>query len=560
MYALITTDFGFTDIAQSIKLQTDNKILLAGYSGSNFALARYGNEGFLDTTFGINGKVITNYNNLTSLGYDVALQSNKIILAGKTSNETNSDSILVRYNSNGEIDTTFGTNGFVSINVGNIEEFNKVLVQTDNKIIVSGFTNGLQSTSTSYNFLLMRFNENGDIDTTFGSNNNGIVITDISNNNDYSTSLALQPDGKIVLAGIVNVPTTNIAVIRYNTSGNLDSSFGNNGIFMRQYLGLGDYYTSLAIQPDNKILLGSEANLGATREFFLLRINSNGVIDTTFGNNGQVVTDFSGRDKGNSIAIQTDGKILYGGFGTISGNINFAVARYNSNGTLDTSFGTGGKVNTNFFGISQDYGYSLALQPDGKFILAGSSNSNFAMVRYNLDGSIDTSFGAPYIPICFLSGTPVETDQGIIEIQKIKPNFNTIKGKKIIAITKTITMENKIVCIEKDAIKPNIPSQITFISKNHKLLINNQMIKAKYLVGKIEGVYLKDYNGEILYNVLLNTYNTMVVNNLIVETLDPNNIIAQCYNGKLNENDVLNIFTIINKLANKYKKSCNSLN
>jgi len=137
----------------------------------------------------------------------------------------------------------------------------------------------------------------------------------------------------------------------------------------------------------------------------------------------------------------------------------------------------------------------------------------------------------PIQAICFPAGTPINTDQGLVPIEKIDTDVHTIRNKKIVAITKTITTEKKIICIEKDALSKNIPSQKTYISRNHKLLYNKQMIQAKYLVGLVDGVYNKKYNGEILYNVLLDTCDKMIVNNLIVETLDPTNIVAKLYNG-----------------------------
>jgi len=157
-------------------------------------------------------------------------------------------------------------------------------------------------------------------------------------------------------------------------------------------------------------------------------------------------------------------------------------------------------------------------------------------------------------PICFPAGTPVETDQGTIAIEKINPNKNTIRGKKIVAITKTITIEDKIICIEKDAFGTNIPSQKTLISRNHKVFYNKEMIKAKHLVGKVDRVYNKKYNGEILYNVLLETHDKMIINNLIVETLDPNNFVAKLYNSNYTNEERNNIIVNINQCANEYKK------
>ena len=135
------------------------------------------------------------------------------------------------------------------------------------------------------------------------------------------------------------------------------------------------------------------------------------------------------------------------------------------------------------------------------------------------------------IGICFPAGTPVKTDQGIIAIEKINSKINTIRGNKIVAITKTITPQKHIVTIEKDSLDMNMPSRNTFISMNHCVLYKGKMERARDLVGKVDGVYLKKYNGEILYNVLLDKHSKMIVNNMIVETLDPTNIVAKLYNG-----------------------------
>ena len=179
--------------------------------------------------------------------------------------------------------------------------------------------------------------------------------------------------------------------------------------------------------------------------------------------------------------------------------------------------------------------------------------NNNGLTQNELNQLVSYYSTIPTIPICFPSGTPLLTDQGIIHIEKINPAKNTIRGKKIVAITKTITIEDKIVCIEKDAFGPNIPSQKTLISRNHKLFYNKQMIKAKHLIGKVDGIYNKKYNGEVLYNVLLDTHEKMLVNNLIVETLDPENIVAKLYNGNYTDEERNNIIVNINQCVNNYK-------
>ena len=147
---------------------------------------------------------------------------------------------------------------------------------------------------------------------------------------------------------------------------------------------------------------------------------------------------------------------------------------------------------------------------------------------------------ATQLPIhysCFLKGTPVKTDQGIIPINKIIPRINTIDNKKIVAISKTISLEDYLVCIEKDALGENIPSQQTIISAEHRVLYNNKMMKAKTICELIDNVYKINYNGDTLYNVLMKNYDKMNVNNLTVETLHPHSVVAKLYSGKYNEEE-----------------------
>ena len=132
---------------------------------------------------------------------------------------------------------------------------------------------------------------------------------------------------------------------------------------------------------------------------------------------------------------------------------------------------------------------------------------------------------------CFPAKTPITTDQGIIAIEKINPSIHTITNKPIVAITKTISEDNYLVCFEKDALENNIPSQKTIISKNHLVFDKKKMMKAKDFVGKFEGVYKINYNGETLYNILMEKHELMLVNNLICETLHPENSIAKLYNS-----------------------------
>jgi len=208
------------------------------------------------------------------------------------------------------------------------------------------------------------------------------VTTDFGGS-DYGFSVALQPDGKIVVAGYAG---GDFALARYNSDGALDTSFGSGGKVTTDFGG--SYHPdgfSVALQPDGKIVVAGYAG----GDFALARYNSDGALDTSFGSGGKVTTDFGGSDAGYSVALQPDGKIVVAGYA----GLDFALARYNSDGALDTSFGTGGKVTTDFSG-GRDVGYSVALQPDGKIVVAGYAGVDFALARYNSDGALDTSFGS----------------------------------------------------------------------------------------------------------------------------------------------------------------------
>ena len=551
---LVTTNVGdyFSSI-NSIVLQSDGKIIAGGNYIVNdnydnyFALARYNSDGTLDTSFGTNGLVSTDIS-INNVAQSVVLQSDgKIIAGGYTGpgGYAGNVFVLARYNTNGSLDTSFGTNGKVTTDFSTSAIAYSVKLQSDGKIIACGAAGNA--------FALVRYNSDGTLDTSFGTN--GKVTTDITYDTDTISSIVLQSDGKIIACGYTNNVegsyTYDFALARYNSDGTLDTSFGTNGMVTTDFNSGMDIIYSIVLQSDGKIIAGGRAEIdSAPYDFALARYNSDGTLDTSFGTNGKVTTDITyDTDTISSIVLQSDGKIIACGYtNNVEGSYtyDFALARYNSDGTLDTSFGTNGIVTTDF-GETNDFAYSIVLQSDGKIVAAGYSNASFALARYIGDT-------LPVVPICFPAGTPIETDQGSIAIEKIDSKINTIRGKKIVAITKTVTIEDTIICIEKDALDLNIPSQKTFISRNHKLLYNKQMVKAKNLVGEVEGVYNKKYNGEILYNVLLETCENMIVNNLIVETLHPENIVAKLYNGSHNAEEKNNIIVHINKCANDYKR------
>jgi uncharacterized delta-60 repeat protein len=229
----------------------------------------------------------------------------------------------------------------------------------------------------------LRYNTDGSLDTTFDTD--GKVITTIGSSNDNLNAAVLQSDGKIVAAGYSNNGTNNdFAVVRYNTNGSLDTTFDTDGKVTTADAAI-EVARSLIIQSDGKIVAAGNFQNGSTYDFALVRYNSDGSLDTTFGTGGKVTSSLSSTTEWiNSIKSQSDGKIVAAGYANNGTNDDFAVARYNTDGSLDTTFGTSGKVLTQI--LTNEVVYSVAIQSDGKILAAGSASGaevDFAIVRYN---------------------------------------------------------------------------------------------------------------------------------------------------------------------------------
>ena len=400
----VTTAIGSSrDFASAVAIQSDGKIVAAGHSPSgssfdtvDFALVRYNTDGTLDTNFDSDGKVTTDIGSGADVALSVAIQSDgKIVAAGYSQNASNNDDFaLVRYNTNGSLDTTFDSDGKVTTAIGSVTTTNclgveycsgddrahSVAIQSDGKIVAAGF-----SKSSKEVFALVRYNTNGTLDTTFDSD--GKVTTAIGSSRDFARSVAIQSDGKIVAAGD-ETSNGDIALVRYNTDGTLDTNFDSDGKVTTD-IGIGDNAYSVAIQSDGKIVAaGFTYPGGGPADFALVRYNTNGTLDTSFDSDGKVTTDIGSGDTAYSVAIQSDGKIVAAGTrgGGLEGN-DIALARYNTDGSLDTNFGTGGKVTTEVG--TNDYAYSVAIQSDGKIVAAGGAGMDFSgnvfdisLVRY----------------------------------------------------------------------------------------------------------------------------------------------------------------------------------
>lgn len=340
-------------------------------------------DGSLDTSFGIGGIVTTTVGgyasvNLAGNAYPVAIQNDgKIVVAGKSFNGLNYDFAVVRYNNNGSLDTSFGTSGIVITDFGN-DLPKSIAIQSDGKIVVAG----INYNGSSVNFALVRYNTNGSLDTTFDID--GKVTTNYNGSDCRAYSLALQSDGKIVLVGDARNGSgyQGFAAMRYNTDGSLDTTFGTNGKVFTLFGTPGatsDYANSVAIQNDEKIVVAGASYLYSTgtNRFAVLRYNSDGSLDNSFDNDGMHTTSFGAFNAvGTSLAIQNDGKLVMGGNSTLtqSGTEIFAIARFNIDGSLDTTFDSDGKVTT-LIGTFMNGLFSTIIQGDGKILVSGYSNS-----------------------------------------------------------------------------------------------------------------------------------------------------------------------------------------
>lgn len=435
----------FANSARDVKIQSDGKILVAGKNNddgnfSAFALARYNAaDGSLDPTFGSGGKVIATLGGRNGSGASelVIQPDGKILAAGYAyvgnSRNARKEFALVRYNANGSLDSTFGSGGKVFTAIGTDDTAYAVLVQNDGKIVAAGYT--LVNGNTDFG--LVRYNTNGTLDSTFGSG--GKVITAIStgtNQGSYLNGLALEtvlvngaPVIKIVAAGQwYNGSRNYFALARYNPDGTLDGSFGQGGV-VTTAVGQRSSAYDIAVQPaDGKIVVAGADNNGANLDFAVARYNTDGSLDTTFNATGAqpgvAPLDGTQSEIAYATALQTDGKIVVAGVQTPPNSSyvgDTALARFNADGTADTSFGTNGLVVTALSG--EDDAQGLALQADGKIVTAGFYNESstytgsWAILRYLSDTPpagtsktvTTTSFSSPPV-------TAAQIDPGLVDL------------------------------------------------------------------------------------------------------------------------------------------------
>lgn len=393
-------------------------LILACTSAAAFATA--GQPGTLDPTWAPTsplgaGKLVTPMTTGTDRVRASALQADsKLVLAGYCPNPNTgrNDYCVVRYNTDGSLDTSFNGTGKLLFSMGaDDDQGNAMAIQADGKILITG---ACVMANSEYDFCTARLNTDGSFDTTFG--NNGRVITPTggsgTNFGNHARTIAIQSvgvnAGKIVVGGSCALATDanqRLCAARYHPNGTLDSTFNGTGVFVEAVHTDGQILTmSMALQADDKIVFARACNNFS--DFCTIRYTANGALDTTFNGTGRVQTDFSsGGDLVTSVKVQSDQKILVSGGcdnsePTVTDNgsrrrYDFCIVRYNSNGSLDTTYNGTGKV---LSPISQaaDIINASALQNDGKLLVAGycglSSKLQFCVARYTTSGALDTTF------------------------------------------------------------------------------------------------------------------------------------------------------------------------
>lgn len=380
-----------------VVMQPDGKLVVGGSGNSQFALARFAGNGTLDTSFGTNGIAGTSIGT-TSLIYALAVQPDgKLVAAGRTWNGLRDDFALARFTASGELDTTFGTNGCVTTSFGSLDHARttSMILQPDGKLVVAGWTGYISG--SHYDFALARYTAAGVLDTTFGAG--GRVTTSFGTTlTSQAKGLVLQPDGKLVAAGHMENGNFCIALARYTPDGALDTTFGTGGLVTTSIAGANCIATNVMVQPNGKLVTVGQSY---DNYFALARYHNNGTLDAGFGVGGIVSTPVGG---GNSCAYdlvaQMDGKVVAaGGSWNGSGNgYDFSMACYTESGALDAGFGTGGI----FFitvGSQDDSVTGLVRQPDGKLAAAGCGMNGgeyrLALARCNPNGTLDTQADTP---------------------------------------------------------------------------------------------------------------------------------------------------------------------
>jgi uncharacterized delta-60 repeat protein len=344
--------------------------------------------GSLDPTF---GKQATDFAMGDEGIQGVELQADgKIVAVGCADCQAFGDWLVARFLPTGSLDPSFN-GGWRTLDFAGFgqDTANDVALQTDGRVVVAGLA---QLGFNQYDFAVARFSSGGLPDPTF--DDDGWVTTDFGLGGDIDTAaeVAIQANGKIVVVGSAETASGRVfALARYEVDGALDPTFGGDGKVTTSFGGRGGNGSALVVRPNGKIVV-----VGTSRgDVAIARHLPDGRLDTSFSSDGRVITDLGGRDGGNDLAVQADGKYVVAGEAGPPSNRDFAVVRYLQGGGLDRTFSSDGKQRTNFLGET-DQAFGVAIQSNGKIIVAGlvtvHERLDFGLARYRASGQSDLTF------------------------------------------------------------------------------------------------------------------------------------------------------------------------
>jgi uncharacterized delta-60 repeat protein len=393
--------------ARAVAVQADGRVVAAGFAHTNdsivsdFALTRYDGTGALDATFGIGGRVRTDFDGRFDDALAVAVQPDgKIVVAGSSSDATGSDMAVARYTNDGNLDASFDGDGMALIEFGGEASARAVALQRDGKVVLAGRVDQPFGAGCCVSdFALARLTPAGSLDGSFGGD--GRVVTDFlpgaDNGQDAAHTVLVQADGRILAAGsgVAGGTSVDFAVARYRADGSLDPTFSNDGRVTSDFVGFFDEIRDVAVDREGRIVAGGQScefpgTSDEVCDFGLARYTARGTLDPQFGRRGRVRTDL-GADLGEGIrgvvVEQSDNRIVAAGQTTGPGGPDVGLTRYRSDGRLDRSFGVNGVVITPVSPSTDEVG-GLALAPAGRVVVAGTTavaqSFGFFVSRYRL--------------------------------------------------------------------------------------------------------------------------------------------------------------------------------
>lgn len=386
---VVTPGGNSEDRAMAVVMEPGGKVVIAGSSirsGTSYdtTLVRYNGDGSLDPTFGIGGIAIQSLFATEDRALAIVRQSSgKWVIAGYALVGSTYDYLVARFNTDGTLDRTFGTDGKTTTSIGTSHDYAFAMARlSDDRIIVGGYSYDVAT--SRYNMALSKYTDDGVLDPSFGSS--GKTTVSVGSGSSYCFGVVVQPSGKIIAVGYASVLSSDIAAVQFNADGTVDiAGFGTNGKTTIDINSSSDYGYAGALQSDGKILIAGSAHFGGGSDFAAVRLNADGTLDTSFDFDGKVYYAVGpSLDEARTVQ-QTNGRIVLAGSSYNGLDYDFSLLRLFSDGAMDTSFGSSGKLVTPV-GAGSDRIFSSTIDSVGKIVVVGDSLSgstlDFALAKY----------------------------------------------------------------------------------------------------------------------------------------------------------------------------------